>query len=350
MIVLGGVTRLTQSGLSIVDWDPVMGTLPPLTQDAWEEAFGEYKAFPEYEAENSDMTLGEFKGIFWVEWAHRLVGRVIGLALILPTIWFALRRRIDRPLFVRLLVIFGLVALEGVLGWVMVASGLVDMPRVSPVRLSAHLVLATVIFGAVLWTALDVLDRSPPDTPAPAAGRKAGWALLGFVLLTMVSGGFVAGTRAGFAYNTFPLMGGRLVPEGLLEETPVWANFLDNMATVQFQHRVLALLLFGCVVAYGAYLLSHSARGRLRAAAWALIGLAVLQVGLGISTLLLAVPVALGTAHQAVAVALFGLTLFTVHESGTDANVRVVHDHIHVRDTDLHGSEHAAADGSPGRG
>lgn len=322
MIVLGGVTRLTQSGLSIVDWDPIMGAIPPLTQEQWDEAFEEYKAFPEYAEVNSEMTLGEFKAIFYVEWAHRLVGRLIGLALIVPTIWFALRRRIGKPLLLRLLVILGLVGLEGALGWVMVASGLRDVPRVSPVRLGAHLILATTIFGSVLWTAMDVFaPRSGASSPRRT---RTGWVLLGFVLLTMVSGAFVAGTRAGFAYNTFPLMGGRLIPPGVFERSPFWDNFLENIATVQFQHRVLALFLFVALVSFGTWTFRHATEPGTRRAATALVVLAALQVTLGISTLVLAVPVALAAAHQACAVAIVGVTLFVLHghaEPAATANI-----------------------------
>lgn len=316
MVVLGGVTRLTQSGLSIVDWDPIMGAFPPITQEQWGEVFAEYREFPEYSEVNDGMTLREFEEIFWIEWAHRFVGRLIGLALIIPTLWFGIRRAVGRRLFVRLLAIFGLVALEGVLGWFMVASGLVDVPRVSPVRLSAHLVLATIIFGTILWTALDVLLPRAGPPGSKQRRPRSGWALLGFILLVMVSGGFVAGTKSGFAYNTFPLMGGRVVPEGLLRYDPLWDNFLENSATVQFQHRILAISLFVTVLAFAVLLLRRSPERRVAIAVWGLIGAALLQVTLGVSTLLLEVPTALAAAHQACALALFGIALFIVHESG----------------------------------
>src|SRR4051812_26788727 len=211
MVVVGGITRLTHSGLSIVEWQPIVGTVPPLDDAQWHDAFAKYRETPEYRQVNRDMTLEQFKGIFWREYAHRLLGRVIGLVFVVPLAWLALRGRIPRSLLPRLVGIFVLGGLQGALGWYMVQSGLVDDPRVSQYRLAAHLGLAAAIYAAIVWTALCLLyPRAAP--PAPAALRRSALALVALVFVMMLSGALVAGIRAGLAYNTFPLMNGYVLP------------------------------------------------------------------------------------------------------------------------------------------
>ncbi|MEO8135178.1 MAG: COX15/CtaA family protein, partial [Betaproteobacteria bacterium] len=208
MVVVGGVTRLTHSGLSIVEWQPIVGTLPPLNHAEWQEAFAKYRQTPEFRQVNHTMSLDEFKGIFWWEYFHRLLGRVIGIAFFVPFLWFAVRRQVDRTLSIRLAAIFVLGGLQGAMGWYMVKSGLVDDPRVSQYRLTAHLGLAFLIYAAMFRVALDVLFRrtAPPRSPATRHLRRAATALVALIFVMVLTGGLVAGIRAGFAYNTFPLM------------------------------------------------------------------------------------------------------------------------------------------------
>lgn len=312
MVVVGGVTRLTHSGLSITEWQPIVGTIPPLSADDWAGAFAKYQATPEFRDVNHAMTLAEFKGIFWWEYAHRLLGRLIGVAFFVPFAWLAFRRRIPQGYGWPLAGIFMLGALQGAVGWYMVRSGLVDDPRVSPFRLTLHLVIAFVILAAMLWTALSL--RAAPAVAAPSAGlrltRRLAQGYAGLVLLMVVTGGFVAGLRAGFAYNTFPLMNGHLVPPEVLMLQPWWRNFFWNMATVQLDHRALALALalLGPWLAYRVHRTTDASPGARRAAT-ALVAMLALQIGLGIATLLLVVPVPLAAAHQAGAVVLFSLAL-----------------------------------------
>src|SRR5690349_7716882 len=244
MVVVGGITRLTHSGLSITEWQPIVGTLPPLNDAQWQAAFAKYQLTPEYRQVNSAMTLAGFKAIFWWEYFHRLLGRVVGFVFLIPLLWFVATRRVSFALAAKLFGIFALGAAQGALGWYMVQSGLVDDSRVSPLRLTAHLALAIAIFAAMLWTAMSLRARQPGDVALPMqlSTRRLALALVALIFVMMLSGGLVAGIRAGFAYNTFPLMNGRLVPAEILMIDPVWKNFFWNMATVQFDHRLLALV------------------------------------------------------------------------------------------------------------
>ena len=306
MVVVGGVTRLTHSGLSIAEWQPLVGALPPLSEADWQALFARYRETPEFRLVNFAMDLEGFKRIFWWEYVHRLLGRLIGLAYLLPFLWFLARRRIPAPLAWKLWGIFALGALQGAMGWYMVESGLVDNPRVSHFRLTAHLGLALAILGAELWLALGLL-RGAPRARAPGAALAAVVAAL--VFLMALSGGFVAGLRAGYAYNTFPLMNGHLVPPETLMLEPWWRNFLYNIAAVQLVHRGFFWLLAVLVP-----LLWWRAR---RAAAAPAPGLLLaafgLQAALGIATLLHAVPVPLAAAHQGGAVLVLGAALWTAH-------------------------------------
>ena len=315
MVVVGGVTRLTRSGLSIVEWQPIAGTLPPLNPLEWQDAFLKYQQTPEFRKVNHAMSLDEFKGIFWWEYFHRLLGRVIGLAFLVPLLWFALRRRIDRPLGLKLMAIFVLGGLQGAMGWYMVMSGLVDDPRVSQYRLTAHLGFAFLLFAAMLWVALDLLfRRADADSAwAPAGLRRAATWLLGLVFLMVLSGGLVAGIRAGAAYNTFPLMNGHVVPPEIMLLEPWYLNFFSNMATVQFDHRLLAWLLAVLVPWFWFATRRGGLPPRARLGANLMLGMLVIQIALGISTLLLAVPVPLGAMHQAGAMLLYTAALLTRH-------------------------------------
>src|SRR5450755_2932329 len=320
LIVVGGVTRLTHSGLSITEWQPIVGTLPPLSESQWNEAFAKYQTTPEYLQVNRGMSIDAFKGIFWVEYVHRLLGRLVGFVFIVPLLWFVARGKLpSSPGLVPMLFgIFLLGALQGALGWYMVQSGLVDDPRVSQLRLTAHLGLAFLIFGAMLWTALSLL-RSSAHRAAVPASRHA-WFAVGVVAIVFVmvlSGGLVAGIRAGVAYNTFPLMNGQLVPPEIMSIDPWYRNFYNNMATVQFDHRVIALLLAVSVPWYWWRTRRADAMGAgARRAATLLLAMLALQVALGVATLLLVVPLPFAAAHQAGAVLLFAAALSAAHAAG----------------------------------
>lgn len=310
MVVLGGTTRLTRSGLSIVEWRLLEGTLPPLSETHWVDLFEKYKLTPEYLKVNVGMELAGFKEIFWLEYLHRLWGRLIFFAALIPLLWFLWRRQIEKAQRVRMLAVPLLVAANGVLGWLMVASGLVDIPRVSPYRLTAHLGLAIAIYGYVLWLALNLLY---PATAAAAPLRRAATGIAALVFFMILTGGFVAGTKAGYAFNTFPLMNGHFLPEGIFGMEPWWVNLFENVATVQFNHRLVAYLLLLAIPAFWwwarRFELSPQAQGLLHG----LLAMLAVQVGLGIVTLVYIVPVPLGAAHQAGALLLFSLALAVRH-------------------------------------
>ncbi|NKD44482.1 heme A synthase [Haematospirillum jordaniae] len=305
MVLLGGATRLTQSGLSMVEWRP-LDFLPPMNDAAWEDMFLLYKASPEYTHRNVGMDLAGFKGIFWLEYVHRLVGRLVGVAVVVPLLVFVACRLVDRRVLRRILGLFVLGGLQGALGWFMVASGLIDRPDVSHYRLAAHLMLAVVLFAALLWMALDC-TVSTAFSPAPNGVVRGPLLCLGMVMLTMTWGAFVAGLDAGLTYNTFPLMDGHIVPPGAWVQDPWWYNLVANVATVQFVHRSLALctVVVTCVVAWKLWATSLSKP--VCCLALALVFAVCVQLFLGITTLLLAVPVSLGIVHQAMAVVLVGL-------------------------------------------
>jgi heme a synthase len=304
MIVVGGITRLTHSGLSIVEWQPIVGAIPPLDQTQWEAAFAKYRETPEFRLRNFDMTLEGFQGIFWWEYIHRLLGRVIGLAFLLPFLYFLARRRIDRPLGWKLAGIFALGGLQGAMGWYMVRSGLVDDPRVSQFRLAAHLGLAFLIHGAMLWVALGLLRNDWQPANVTRLQRRMSSVLVALVLFMVLSGALVAGIRAGYAYNTFPLMNGHLVPPELFMIDPWWKNVGYNMATVQFDHRMLAWLL-ALIVGWTWWNTRRAAGPRPRAWANALLAAFGLQFALGIATLLTAVHIVPAALHQAGSVFVF---------------------------------------------
>src|SRR5436309_87036 len=292
MVLVGGATRLSESGLSVVEWRPVTGVLPPLNQEQWTQAFEAYQKIPQYRELNAGMTLTEFKTIFWWEWSHRLLGRVIGIAYLLPFLWFNWRGAVAVDLRWRLWVIFGLGAVQGAVGWWMVASGLSQRVEVSQYRLATHLVLALMIFASVVWTLRRLAERAP--IAGPARLKITGVALLVLIFVQLYLGALVAGLRAGLVYNTWPEIDGSLVPAAarLWFETPWWRNLFDNVLTVQFEHRMTAYVLFVLAALHAL----DAVRSRVGAAAvsgalWLFVAIAV-QATLGILTLLNQVPIA----------------------------------------------------------
>jgi heme a synthase len=311
MVLVGGATRLTESGLSIVEWKPVTGTLPPLDQEQWAQAFEAYKAIPQYRELNAGMNLAEFKSIFWWEWSHRLLGRVIGVAYLLPFLWFLWRGALSADLRRRLWLIFGLGALQGAVGWWMVASGLSQRVEVSQLRLATHLVLALFIFAGVVWTLRRMAERRPPlGTTSRLKITSVGLLALTFVQLYL--GALVAGLRAGKVYNTWPDIDGGLIPSAarLFFEQPWWRNLFDNTLTVQFEHRMTAYALFALAILHAADAVrSRAGTAVVNGALW-LVAAITLQATLGILTLLNQVPISLALTHQAVAIAVLTLAIF----------------------------------------
>ncbi|KAM9958272.1 hypothetical protein ACTFIW_001134 [Dictyostelium discoideum] len=346
MIVIGGITRLTESGLSIVDWKPVVGAIPPITQEEWEAEFEKYKQFPEYKRLNMGMTLSEFKEIFFWEYSHRLLGRVIGVAFFFPFVWYLKKGYINRSLAKKLSVVFLMGGAQGALGWYMVKSGLdekliqdrgSDIPRVSQYRLAAHLGSAFVIYMALLWFGLGLV-RPSALSPAMMQKLKSAMSTLaqqkssftiekmkkyshqvsGLIFLTAMSGAFVAGLDAGLVYNTFPKMGHQWIPDDIINPKikPAYKNMFEHDVTVQFQHRVLATITYGSILALSAF----AYRGRLalspkaRLATNCLLAVGTAQVALGITTLLTFVPVSLGAAHQTGSLTLLSVAIWLLHE------------------------------------
>ena len=311
MVVLGGVTRLTGSGLSMVDWKPVTGVLPPLSDAEWQKTFEMYQQSPEFQKINAHMDVEAFKGIFWLEFLHRLLGRLIGVVFLVPFLVFAARGYIRKREWPKYLMMFVLGGLQGVIGWYMVKSGLVDNPHVSQYRLTVHLVAAFLIYAYMFWVALSLLFPRTSDERHPWFGKTV--AVTSLVSITVISGGFVAGLKAGKIYNTFPMMGDYWIPPGVMALEPAWRNFFDNMATVQLDHRILAITTFFVVIAFWALIRKTELTARAMTAAHWLLAMLVVQVSLGILTLLYVVPTALAATHQAVAILLFTAALYLAH-------------------------------------
>lgn len=312
MVVIGGITRLTESGLSMVEWRPLLGWLPPLSEEQWTRVFALYQNSPQYLQVNTWMGLEEFQRIFWWEYIHRLWGRLIGLAFVLPFAWFLIRGKVRRDLRLRLVILLLLGGAQGAVGWWMVKSGLVDDPAVSQYRLTLHLGLAFVILGALLWTAFDLTLRSA----APRAPRALyGHAVLALVCIsvTVLAGALVAGLDAGLIYNTFPLMDGDIVPEDYAHLSPFWLNVTENPAAVQFHHRVAAMVSVLVVFALLMHVIRSDLSAQRRLPVHLLAGLVLIQVALGITTLLFVVPLDLAAAHQGGAVALFAAAVWVTH-------------------------------------
>ncbi len=314
MLVIGGATRLTHSGLSMVEWKPLIGWIPPLNEMQWLETFGKYKQSPEYLKLNAGMSLEGFKEIFMFEYVHRVWGRLIGLFFFVPFMYFLFAGKVKKSLRPKLVVMLALGGLQGLMGWYMVKSGLVDNPHVSQYRLTAHLLLAFAVYGYILWVALGLRypERSSQNEPFSLL-RGLTLALTAWIVLTIASGGFVAGLKAGFAYNTFPLMDGSFVPEDYWLLSPWYLNFFNAIASVQFDHRILAESTLLFVTALFVYSRRFDLSARAKRAFHAFVGMAWVQVALGIATLLMVVPVTLGVIHQAGAMVLFSLALIAGH-------------------------------------
>jgi cytochrome c oxidase assembly protein subunit 15 len=310
MVLVGGATRLTESGLSIVEWKPVEGILPPLNAAQWTQAFEAYKTIPQYRELNAGMNLTEFKTIFWWEWSHRLLGRVIGAAYLLPFLWFLWRGVLSAGLQRRLWLIFGLGALQGAVGWWMVASGLSQRVEVSQYRLATHLVLALLIYAAIVWTLRRMADRPPRVTSSRL--KITGVVLLVLTLVQLYLGALVAGLRAGKVYNTWPDIDGSFIPSSarLFFEAPWWRNLFDNTLMVQFEHRMTAYALLAVALLHALDAVrSRAGTAVVNGALW-LVAAITLQATLGILTLLNQVPIDLALAHQAVAIAVLTSAVF----------------------------------------
>jgi cytochrome c oxidase assembly protein subunit 15 len=315
MVAIGGATRLTGSGLSIMEWAPIAGMLPPLSEAEWQRLYDLYRTIPQYHLVNAGFGMEGFKQIFWLEWLHRFWGRLIGLAYLGGFLFLWWRGAIPRGLMPRLLLLFALGGLQGAIGWFMVASGFqADRTAVSPYRLVLHLGMAFVLFGLIVWTALGLLRPVPPALPPGAAPvRRAAHLALGLAVLAMLAGGFVAGIRAGFSFNTFPLMDGRWIPAGYLDLAPFWRNLTENIPAVQFNHRLLASAALLAALAAAGLALRLLPPGFARKAVLVMAGAVLAQYALGIATLLWVVPVSLGTLHQTLAVGVLAAGLVAVH-------------------------------------
>ena len=309
MVLVGGATRLTESGLSIVEWKPVSGTLPPLSQEQWTQAFDAYKTIPQYRELNAGMSLHEFKTIFWWEWSHRLLGRVIGGVYLLPFLWFLWRGALNAELKRRLWIIFGLGALQGGVGWWMVASGLSQRVEVSQYRLATHLVLALLIFAAIVWTVRRLADRAP--LPASLRLKITSGVVLAVTFVQLYFGALVAGLRAGRLYNTWPEIDGGLIPSAarLWFNVPWWRNLFDNALTVQFEHRMTAYVLLALAVLHAIDAVGSRAGAATVNGALTLAAAITAQAMLGILTLLYQVPIPLALAHQATAIVVLTLAV-----------------------------------------
>lgn len=311
MVALGGATRLTESGLSMVEWQP-LNVLPPLSETAWRQEFENYQKYPEFQKINSWMAVEDFKNIFWLEYIHRLWGRLIGLVFAIPFFYFLGTRRVQGQFAWTLAGLLALGGAQGLLGWFMVASGLVDRPDVSQYRLAAHLVLAFTVYGLLIWVALGVRPDTEPDNSArhhDTTTVRLALATALAVLLAVTSGAFVAGLNAGLIYNTFPLMDGQMIPDGLYDLSPWYMNWFENIMTVQFNHRVLGIVL-ACLVTLMWWRIKQAGHtGQIKFVADCVFAMAFVQAGLGITTLLMAVPLPLALAHQTGALILFTLSV-----------------------------------------
>lgn len=313
MVTIGGLTRLTGSGLSITQWDPIMGAIPPLTNAAWLDAFHKYQQIPQYIQQNAGMSLDAFKGIFWWEWTHRLLGRLLGVLFFLPFLWFAWRGDIPRTGWPRMVVLFLLGGLQGFVGWWMVESGLEVRTSVSQYRLAIHLGVALILLLAILWTALEYL-RPKRSSTQPAPFAKFAGVLVGLVYVQMLLGAIVAGLHAGLFYNTWPSMNGRFAPEYPWFVQPWYRNFFDNPGLAQFDHRMGAYIVALGVIAIWWMGLRAKLQGLARTSGTLLLVIVGVQIALGIETLLNQAPIALSALHQFTAVALLTAALWHYYE------------------------------------
>lgn len=312
MVFVGGVTRLTNSGLSMVEWKPVTGIIPPLSEAHWEEEFLKYQNFPEFKLINHQMTLDEFKEIYFWEYFHRVIGRLIGMAFFFPYLYFLLKKKIPKGFNKKLIFTFVLGGLQGAMGWYMVKSGLVDKPDVSHYRLAAHLLLAFLIIGYISKLILELNEGVHKGTR-----NKMYYASIGLILLLTLQityGAFVAGLNAGIGYNTFPLMNGHFVPETFWDLSPYWHNFIENKASIQFVHRVIAWFVLLYITTYTFIFYKKSTKIQ-KLSFKCLVGGVLVQFTLGVLTLLYFVPISLASLHQLGALVLLLFGIFNLHVS-----------------------------------
>jgi cytochrome c oxidase assembly protein subunit 15 len=314
MVVIGGITRLTHSGLSMVEWNPIIGSFPPMSDADWKIPFEKYKLSPEYKLINNQFTLEEFKSIYWWEYIHRLLGRTIGVVFLIPFFYFLIKKKFDKPLLKKMLVLVSLGAFQGVLGWFMVKSGLNKDPYVSHYRLAAHLISAFTVFGFTFWYALDLLyPKAKSDNEIPKNLKRWANVMFAFVVIQIIYGAFVAGLKAGLFYNTYPTMGGEFFPDTLTSYDTFWQNILENKAGVQFIHRNIAIVV--AILVFAVWMKSYKAKLNdfQRKASTFMVYIVSIQFLLGVLTLLFAVPVFLGVLHQTGAFFLFASVLFFLH-------------------------------------
>ncbi|MBL0319584.1 MAG: COX15/CtaA family protein [Alphaproteobacteria bacterium] len=324
MVWIGGVTRLTDSGLSITQWKPITGGMPPITQANWDHLFNEYQQTPEFKLVNRNMSLSEFKKIFWFEWTHRLIGRLTAMVFFIPFVYFLHLRAINKKLMLQLLGVLCLGALQGAMGWYMVKSGLVNRVDVSQYRLTAHLLIAFSLYASLIWLSLSQTDQAyPPDRDLiPVKLRLISFIITALIFTQIGLGGFVAGLKAGYLYNTFPLMGDHFLPPEYNTLVPFYKNFFENHALVQFNHRILAYVTFISICLFWFFSLKYPLTPVLKQAITVLLIVGVCQVLLGIATLLSFVSIPIASLHQMGAVLLFGTAIFINH--------RMVNTHLPV--------------------
>ena len=314
MVVIGGITRLTHSGLSMVEWNMIIGSMPPVTEADWQIPFEKYKQSPEYQIINNQFSLDEFKSIYWWEFIHRMLGRSIGVVFLLPFFYFLIRKKFDRSFQKKMLILLALGAFQGVLGWFMVKSGLQKEPQVSHYRLAAHLISAFAVFGVTFWYALDLLyPKNSEENELSKKVQRLTKITFGIIVLQTIYGAFVAGLKAGLLYNTFPRMGSSFFPDTLIAFEPFWKNFLENPSGVQFIHRYLAYFVVISVVFLWETARKMELTTLQRKASNFMITVVAVQFLLGIFTLLYSVPVTLGVLHQTGAFVLFASILVFMH-------------------------------------
>lgn len=314
MVVIGGITRLTHSGLSMVEWNPIIGSFPPMSDADWQIPFDKYKQTPEYQIINNQFSLEEFKSIYWWEYIHRFLGRTIGVVFLIPFFYFWLKKRFDRSMLKKMFVLLALGALQGVLGWYMVYSGLQKEPHVSHYRLAAHLISAFTVFGFTFWYALDLLypQAIEENKIIKQVKRLSIW-MFGIIVLQIIYGAFVAGLKAGLFYNTFPKMGTKFFPDTITSFDPFYKNFIENPSGVQFIHRTIAYIVLIIVLFVWETIRKMELTKLQRSASNFMLGVVIVQFLLGIITLLYAVPVTMGVLHQTGAFFLFASSLFFMH-------------------------------------
>lgn len=312
MVIIGGITRLTNSGLSMVDWNPIMGFIPPLNDTDWNLAFEQYKQYPEYQMVNYHFTLDEFKSIFFWEYFHRLIGRVIGMVFLIPFIYFLITKKLSKKLKLQSLVLFGMGGLQGFIGWWMVKSGLVKDPDVSHFRLATHLITAFLTFAYTYWVAMGLMykDETTKDFNSLRMILRF---ILGVTILQIIYGAFVAGLNAGFVMNTFPKMGDQWINDSVFALTPLWKNFIEGLGGVQFVHRYLAYIVAGTILFFVIKGQNEELTDRQKASSRMMLYAVVLQFLLGVFTLLYSVPIWLGVVHQLGAFLLLTAIVFALH-------------------------------------